>query len=142
MKLCRRPHGNESSPSITGAFCALYKDDIRADSRPIRVHSRLCCSRRSNPPAQIIFPGRSVRCTKTTFALIRAQFACIRGCAVRDDPTPRRRSFFRGKETKPQGWLDEESVVLFETIQPPGADHFSGEVTTYQALPLPVSHLS
>jgi hypothetical protein len=47
------------SPSMAVAFCALYKDDIRANSRP---NSR-------------------------AFA-----------------------------------------VVLFETIQPPGADHFSGEV--------------
>src|ERR1043166_6328371 len=45
----------------------------------------------------VLRAARSVGLTTHTFALIRAQFAWMRGCAVRDDPTPRRRSFFRGK---------------------------------------------
>ena len=58
MTTRRRPRGDESSPSIIGAFYALY--DALGSPR--------------------------------TFALIRAQFAWIRGCAFRDDPTARRGS--------------------------------------------------
>src|ERR1043166_4938278 len=52
----------------SGALYALYNElglntqfglntqSIRANSRPIRVYSRLCCSRRSNRPALTRFP--------------------------------------------------------------------------------------
>src|ERR1043166_5595838 len=59
MKLCRRLHGSESSPSIPRAFCASYKDNIPADSRPIRVDSRWRFSGRFNRPALIRLSGGS-----------------------------------------------------------------------------------